>query len=54
MRSDRLSAIRQWDLPEAEAIAQETRLAAEARRLEAREGAQRFASGAGRHGTGAV
>ncbi len=54
MRSDRLSAIRQWDLAEAEAIAQETRLAAEARRMEAREGAQRFASGAGRHGTGAV
>ncbi len=50
MRSDRLSAIRQWDLPEAEAIAQETRLAAEARRMEARNGAQRFASGAGRHG----
>ena len=51
MRSDRMSAIRQWDLPEAEAIALETQLAAEARRVEARSGAARFAAGAGRHGT---
>nr|WP_146691039.1 crotonase/enoyl-CoA hydratase family protein [Bradyrhizobium canariense] len=51
MRSDRLSAIRQWDLSEAEAIAQEMLLAAEARRLEARAGAASFAAGAGRHGT---
>lgn len=50
MRSDRMSAILQWDLPEAEAIAQETRLAAEARGREAQGGASRFASGAGRHG----
>jgi enoyl-CoA hydratase len=50
MRSDRMSAILQWDLPEQEAIAQEARLAAEARRLEAQSGASRFASGAGRHG----
>jgi enoyl-CoA hydratase len=51
MRSDRLSTIRQWDLPEADAIAQEMRMAAEARRLEARDGASRFAAGAGRHGS---
>jgi enoyl-CoA hydratase len=51
MRSDRLSAIRQWDLPEHEAIAQEMRFAAEARRVEAQSGAARFAGGAGRHGT---
>jgi enoyl-CoA hydratase len=51
MRSDRLSAIRQWDLPEAEAIAQELRLAAEARKVEARDGASKFAEGAGRHGS---
>jgi enoyl-CoA hydratase len=50
MRSDRLSAIRQWSLPEADAIAQETTLATEARQREAREGATRFAAGAGRHG----
>jgi len=50
MRSDRLSAIRQWDLPEADAIAQEMLLATEARQLEARDGASKFASGAGRHG----
>ena len=50
MRSDRLSAIRQWDLPEAAAIEQEMHLAAEARRVEARAGATRFAAGAGRHG----
>src|ERR1700761_5526549 len=42
MRSDRMSAIRQWDLPEQEAIAQEMRLAAEARRVEAQSGAARF------------
>jgi enoyl-CoA hydratase/carnithine racemase len=51
MRSDRLSAIRQWDLPEADAIAQEMELAAEARRVEARGGASKFAGGAGRHGS---
>lgn len=52
MRSDRLSAIRQWDLPETEAFAQEMALAADARRLEAQPGAARFAAGAGRHGAG--
>lgn len=53
LRSDRLSAIRQAGLPEPEAIAQELRLAAEARRVEARAGAARFAAGAGRHGASA-
>ena len=51
MRSDRLSTIRQWDLPEGAAIAQEMELATEARRREAHGGATRFAAGAGRHGT---
>lgn len=49
MRSDRLSALRQWGLSEAEAIDVEfasiSRVAAEAL-----EGAGRFAAGAGRHG----
>lgn len=51
LRNDRLSAIRQWDLNEEEAWREELRLA---RRTlasgETREGARRFAAGAGRHG----
>ncbi len=50
LRSDRMSAIRQWNLSEQDAIALETRLSLEARQKEARLGAGRFASGAGRHG----
>jgi enoyl-CoA hydratase len=50
MRSDRMSAIRQWNLSEKEALALETNLSVEARQKEARGGAGRFASGAGRHG----
>ncbi|MDI4235146.1 crotonase/enoyl-CoA hydratase family protein [Bradyrhizobium sp. Arg237L] len=50
MRSDRMSAIRQWNLSEKEALALETSLSLEARQKEARGGATRFASGAGRHG----
>jgi enoyl-CoA hydratase len=50
MRSDRMSAMRQWNLSEAEAIALETSLSLEARQKEARSGATRFASGMGRHG----
>ena len=50
MRSDRMSAIRQWNLSEDEALALETSLSLEARQKEARGGATRFASGAGRHG----
>ena len=49
LRSDRLSALRQWGMPEAEAMDVEfasiSRVAAEAN-----EGAGRFAAGAGRHG----
>jgi enoyl-CoA hydratase len=51
MRSDRMSAIRQWNLSEEQAIALETSLSIEARQKEARGGAARFASGAGRHGS---
>jgi enoyl-CoA hydratase len=50
MRSDRMSAIRQWNLSEMDAIALETELSVEARRKEAQAGASRFASGSGRHG----
>jgi enoyl-CoA hydratase len=52
MRSDRLSALHQWGLPEADALDYEfasiSRVAAEAN-----EGAGRFAAGAGRHGAAA-
>lgn len=51
LRSDRLSAISQFDYPEAEAIRREMELATEARRREAQAGAARFAAGAGRHGS---
>jgi enoyl-CoA hydratase len=50
MRSDRMSTIRQWNLPEKDAIALEAELSVEARRKEAQAGAGRFASGSGRHG----
>lgn len=52
MRSDRLSTIRQWGLPEAEAMDFEfgsmSRVSAESM-----QGAARFAAGAGRHGASA-
>jgi enoyl-CoA hydratase len=50
MRSDRMSAMRQWNLSEKEAVELETKLSLEARRKEAQAGASRFASGSGRHG----
>lgn len=51
MRSDRLSALEQWDLAFDEAMANETRRGLEVIASgETREGASRFASGAGRHG----
>ena len=51
MRSDRLSALEQWDLAFDEAMANETRRGLEViASSETREGASRFASGAGRHG----
>jgi enoyl-CoA hydratase len=52
LRSDRLSSYRQWSLPIADALAEESRLGLEVIQSgETRAGAQRFAAGAGRHGT---
>jgi len=52
LRSDRLSSYRQWELPLEEALVLETRLGSEVIASgETREGAARFASGAGRHGS---
>ena len=51
LRADRLSSYRQWSLPIEEALLEETRLGVEVIRSgETREGAARFAKGAGRHG----
>ena len=51
LRADRLSALRQWDLEEQDAIANETRGGLEVIASgETLAGAARFASGAGRHG----
>ncbi len=51
MRSDRMSAYEAWSLPLKEALANEHRHgAATLQHGEAREGAQRFTSGVGRHG----
>ncbi len=51
LRSDRLSAIEQWDLAEADATTNEVDHGLEVLRSgEAIEGAGRFAAGAGRHG----
>lgn len=51
MRSDRLSALTQWGADLDPALAEETRLGLEVIRSgETREGASRFAAGAGRHG----
>ena len=51
MRSDRLSAIAQWDLPHDEAMQLETQYGLDViRSRETVEGARRFASGRGRHG----
>ncbi len=52
LRSDRLSSYAQWDLSMDEALVEETRMGREVIRSgETQEGAARFASGAGRHGT---
>ena len=52
LRSDRLSAYEQWDLDFAAAIANEYRRGTEVLASgESRDGASRFAKGAGRHGT---
>lgn len=51
MRSDRLSSYRQWPMPLHDALLEETRLGLQVIHSgETREGATRFASGAGRHG----
>jgi enoyl-CoA hydratase len=51
LRADRLSALRQWDLSEEEAIAAEMRGGLEVIASgETLAGAARFSSGAGRHG----
>ena len=51
MRSDRRSSYDQWSLPLTDALARETELGlATIRTGETREGAARFAAGAGRHG----
>jgi enoyl-CoA hydratase len=55
LRSDRQSAIEQWDLPFDAALARETELGlAVIRSGETRAGAERFARGAGRHGAPAA
>jgi len=52
LRSDRLSALDQWDLEFDAALANETRRGLEVINSgETREGAARFAAGAGRHGS---
>ena len=52
MRADRSSAYEQWGLDLAQALRNETRIGLEVIRSgETAEGAQRFAKGAGRHGT---
>lgn len=51
LRSDRRSAYAQWGLDEQQAMAQEFALGQDAVEVEARSGAARFASGAGRHGS---
>lgn len=51
LRNDRASVLRQWGLGEQEALRQEFRLGlATLRSGESRDGAERFAAGAGRHG----
>ena len=51
LRSDRLSSYRQWDLSQADALLEETRMGLEVVVSgDTAAGAQRFAAGAGRHG----
>ena len=51
MRADRRSAYDQWDMSESAALIAEARHGAAALEREALAGAQRFADGAGRHGS---
>lgn len=54
MRSDRQSAYEQWGMPMEQALARETELGlVTIRSGETKEGATRFAEGAGRHGSSA-
>ncbi|WP_228534724.1 crotonase/enoyl-CoA hydratase family protein [Nocardia sp. BSTN01] len=53
LRSDRMSALEQWGLDESEAMTREFRYGFTALADGALEGAQRFAGGAGRHGSSA-
>lgn len=51
LRNDRMSAIEQWDLSEAQAVVNEVRLGLDTVRSgETADGAARFAAGSGRHG----
>lgn len=51
MRGDRMSSYAQWDLNQADALSLETQIGLETIASgETREGAKRFAAGAGRHG----
>jgi enoyl-CoA hydratase len=52
MLSDRASLVSQWDFPEGEAIRREIAGSRPAFREGFQSGAQRFVSGAGRHGEG--
>lgn len=55
LRSDRTSVLDQWSLGASDALARETELGlVTVRSGETREGAARFAAGAGRHGTSAT
>jgi enoyl-CoA hydratase len=52
LRSDRLSSYRQWDLSQPDALLEETRMGLEVITSgDTAAGAQRFAAGAGRHGS---
>lgn len=51
LRSDRRSTMEQWGLDEGEAMAREFALSRDVVEREARDGARRFADGAGRHGS---
>lgn len=51
MRGDRASVLAQWAMPEEEAMVQEFAIGMDSLGTEGRVGADRFAGGAGRHGT---
>ena len=51
LRNDRASAYAQWAMTETNALAMETRIGLDSLRAEGLGGAERFAGGAGRHGS---